>query len=185
MLSPDLDELARSRDAALRPWLVRAVQLVRNRVRDARAHAEAGRHIDANQRLMELRSGLVQDILEPARERFYWDAFRDHRRHLTARGYPIVDRFGSDEGAKTARSAVVAGTNQHFDIAHATDHAHDELALATAARELDDERPTVHHDLWERRHSERLSNLMKTHLSDAQVAIGGAVLRLLSDPDIV
>jgi hypothetical protein len=181
MLKPTPGEQAR--DDALRPWLVRSSSLIANRLRDARAHAEAGRAADAASRLDELATALAEDILGPAREQFYLQAFRDHRLELDP---SIVDQSVAPNrsGAFAARRAPILGRDQVQELRWLLDGAWQDLQLAAVATYADPGvRPAVH-ETWEIRHRGRLKTATTAALSDAQTALHHAIGRLLIRPEL-
>jgi len=165
-------------DDAVRPWLSRAAELIRRRVRDARMHTENRAWVDAAERFDELASGLAIDVLGPAREEFYRHAFGAQRRALGP-GVANPAVVPTREGAIMARTANVGGINQQLAVRNAIDHARHELQSAMAACEIDPTRRTVHYEAWEWRTRERLTSEVKSHLSDAQSSLYHAVGKLL------
>ncbi len=167
---------------ALRPWLVRATSLIANRLRDARAHAEDGRFYDATDRVDELVRALVDDVLRPAREEFYREAFRTHSLELDP---DVVDpSFGLDrKGANAAKRAPILGTDQAADVRRLATAALDELRLAAYAPHADPATRRAAHETWELRHQGRLKSATVGHLSNAKVAIHNAVLHLMIKPE--
>jgi hypothetical protein len=160
-------------DDALRPWLVRSAHAISSRLRDARAHAEAGRPIDAHDRLQELHRSTVA-TLRDARSRFYDDAFRAHR-HVHSLLTP------TQEGRLTAQSAKIAGYNHEHEIRQAMDHAGEQLHLATVARDLDPLRRSTPLEIWEGHHRDKLTNHLRGILSDAQIALHNAIGHLIAE----
>ena len=168
---------------ALRPWLVRASHLIHNRLRDARAHAEAGRFDDGASRLDELAIALVEDILHPAREAFYRDSIRTHRLELDP---SIVDEtFAPTRAmAHTAKHFPILGIDQAADLGRLAAAATDELRLAAYANHYDAIVRAAAHQTWELRHRDRLKSATEMHLSDAQVALHNAVRVLMIRPEL-
>jgi hypothetical protein len=169
-------------DAALAAWSTRATDLVRRRLRDARAHAEAGRMSDAAERLDELNSALVRGVIRPARGEFYLDA---HTTALSELDPRVVDPEArpSTEGAEAAKSARIGGRDQSREVKAAVDSARLGLTLAFA-RPTDD--PSVRDAFmrnWERRHSEAIAGTTRTLLSDAQIALREAIGKIVIRPE--
>ena len=113
-----VDSTAQAKDDQLRPWLARASILIGDRLADARAHAEAGRWADAEQRFDELRKRLLDDqsgagsLLSNARAAFYRAAF-----HLEPFD-PAIHQDGvrpEPAGELTARFAAIGGANQYIE----------------------------------------------------------------------
>jgi hypothetical protein len=186
-LKPDPHELAQS--AALRPWLVRATTAIAARLRDARAHAELGRFVDAELRLAELLLSLTSTEVDPstlmpigvlprARETFYRDAWTTHRRELDPE---IVDpTAGPDaKGVDAARRAPIMGADQVQELRWAIDGATNELRLAAYATYPSFGLPSAAIATWEIRHRDRLTSAASGALSDAQIALHSAVGRLM------
>jgi hypothetical protein len=160
-------------DDALRPWLARSAHAIASRLRDARAHAEAGRPIDAHDRLEELHRSSVA-TLRDARGKFYDDAFRHHRS-------PDSALTPTQEGRITAQSAKISGYNHEHEIRAAIDHTAEQLHLATVARQLDPVRRSTPFELWEQHHSQKLTSHMRGMLSDAQIALHEAIGFLIAE----
>ncbi len=168
---------------AIRPWLVRAGALVTNRLRDARAHAEAGRFPDAASRLHELAVVLGEDVLHPAREKFLRDSFRTHSQELDP---AIVDQTvtPSRSMAHAAKHAPIMGVDQAGDLRRLAETAHDELRLAAFTNHTDATIRGAAHETWETRHRGRIKSAITSHLANAQVAIHNAVGDLMIKPEL-
>jgi hypothetical protein len=165
---------------ALRPWVVRSTSLIANRLRDARAHAEAGRLADATARLDELALSLSEDILEPAREAFYRESFRTHRLELD----PSVvdpDVVADRAGAFAARRAPILSRDQHADVRTLLATAGGELALANG---IYAGHYSAYHQGWEVRHRDRITSHVEGALSNAQVALHNAIMVLMIKPEL-
>jgi hypothetical protein len=175
---------APSRDDQLRPWLHRAGGLIRNRLADTRAHAEAGRALEANERLAELRRDLIDDqsgagsLLSNARAAFYRQAFHaepfDDRIHRELRPDPA--------GELAARFSLIAGRNQYLDarllIEEITGSMRGLAAVQAADIGYGPDNWPARWDGWQKRHTEALTSHVHGTLSDAQMALTEAVGRV-------
>ena len=164
-------------DALLAAWSIRAATQVRRRLRDARAHAEAGRLTDASERIGELAADLVHDVMRPARGEFYRDAFTA----ALLDGDPrIVDTAirPTTEGRQAAQMAPIAGRDQAAELQAALAGAANELHLAANA-----ESPAEWYAGWERRHGEALNGRVRSDLSDAQIALREAIGQIVIRPE--
>ena len=174
-----------AQDDALRPWLVRAGRLIADRLADARAHAEAGRTFDANQRLSELRRNLLDDqsgqgsLLSNARAAFYRQAFtdppHDPSQHRELRPEPAAEL--------TARFGLIGGRNQYLDARFVLEEITGSLrGLGDVATTMRNSKQPEHwraqFDGWQTRSTDGLTAHMHTALSDAQAALSDAVSRV-------
>jgi len=180
------------RDDELRPWLVRASRLIADRIADARAHAEAGRTFEANERISELRRALLDDqsgtgsLLSNARAAFYKQAFHaepfDGRIHRELRPEPA--------GELAARFAAIGGRNQYLDARIKLEEITGSLrGLGNVATILRDSEPAGHwtgqYDGWQTRHTDGLTRHVHLALGDAQTALTEAVSRVRIKPELV
>jgi len=174
-----------ARDDALRPWLARAGRLIADRLADARAHAEAGRVFDANQRLNELRRDLLDDqsgagsLLSNARAAFYRAAFTaepfDGSRHRPLRPEPAAEL--------TARFGLIGGRNQYLDARLKMDEIVGSMrglsSVQASGIGYRDGTWPARWDGWQKRHTDGLTSYMATALSNAQTTLTDAVGQLM------
>jgi len=175
--------ISRELDDGLRPWVSRATSLVDRRLRDAHNAADRRHWADASERLEEIHAGLVGTDDEPgivrrAREKFYRDAWGQQRRML---GPGVADpSVGPNaEDAKVAQVVPIQGVNQQLLIRASLNDASDALRHAMAAREMDFDRSPAPLEQWERSQRDRLTSEVRSHLSDAQMALYYGVGQLL------
>jgi len=180
-------EIDRTRDDQLRPWVARATVLIWDRLADARAHAEAGRPVEAAQRLGELRRGLLDDqsgkgsLLSNARAAFYRHAFHHHPFDPA-----IHDPVRPDQvGELAARFSEIGGRNQYRDLRQAIEAIGDSLKrLQAVLTGPNAELRSEQLGSWERRERERLIGQVQMVLSDAQIALSEAVSRVRVKPEL-
>jgi hypothetical protein len=180
-------------DEALRPWVERAGRLITDRLADARAHAEAGRTFEANQRLAELRRELFDretadggSLLSNARAAFYRQGFHAEPFDLAIHR-PL---YPGQAGELAARFSLIGGRNQYLDARLLIEDAVGSLrGLASTAAILRDSKPPEHwpaqFDGWERRQAGRLTSHFRSALSDAQMALYSAVGQLRIKPELL
>jgi hypothetical protein len=142
---------------------------------DAAVHAPRNL-AEAMSRLNELGEALKRHVLGPAREEFYRHAFGWAQRDLDPE--LLDDSLGpSAEGAEVARSVEIAGRDQARVIDKAIEEARLRLSLASAAASLG---RGDGYELWRTKHTDGLELLVRTLLSDAQIALREAVARLVT-----
>jgi len=178
-------EIDLHRDDALRPWLHRSARLITDRLADARSHAEAGRTFEANERLAELRRGLLDDqsgsgsLLSNARAAFYKQGFHvepfDPRIHRELRPDPA--------GELAARFSLIGGRNQYLDGRILIEEITGSLrGLGDVMTIMRDSKPPDYwrgqFDGWQQRQTEALTSHVHGALSDAQMALYEAVGRV-------
>jgi hypothetical protein len=180
------------RDDQLRLWLAKASSLITARVADARAHGEAGRTLDATSRLNELRKALADDVagedslLAQARTIFYRRAFDAEPFDVTVHRDVRPDA----EGELAARYALIGGRNQYVDVRQSFDTAAVQLRglsdkAAADYRDSAVEFWSTAFDVWQKRTTETLTRRMHVTLSDAQMALSGAVARVRIKPELL
>jgi hypothetical protein len=165
--------------------------VIHDRLGDARAHAEAGRVFEANDRIAELRRRLIDDqsgegsILSNARAAFYRQAF--HAEPFDPR---IHQELGPEPaGELAARFSQIAGRNQYVDTRLVIEE------IGGSLRGLRDSQTIVgdakgadywqgQWDAWHKRHAERLTTHMCLTLSDAQMALHSAVGEMRIKPEL-
>jgi hypothetical protein len=169
-------------DSTLRRWSVEARTHIRRRLRDARAHAEAGRSFDAAERLAELTAAIKREILEPARREFYCDGFTTALSELDP---GIVDPTVQPTvaGSLAAITAPIGGRDQAKAIGSSIEAARGELRFLDVVDFDDPSTRSAAIDTWERRHSERIGQLVTTSLSDAQIALREAISQIVIKPE--
>ena len=168
---------------AIAPWMAQASTVVASRLRDARAHAEAGRMVDAALRLAELDRSIADGILAPARGQFLHAAFRDQKSILDP---DIVDEtvFLTPATVVAAKTAPIQGQDQYRAVGAMIDQAHAELKLATSIQRVDGASRTAYHESWERRHRDTITAAVHGHLLNAQIQLHSAIGFLLIRPDV-
>lgn len=191
-----------SKDDQLRPWLARAAILIGDRLADARAHAEAGRWADAEQRFDELRKRLLDDqsgagsLLSNARAAFYRSAF-----HLEPFD-PAIHQDGirpEPAGELTARFAAIGGANQYIEGRQVLERARESLKHLTAVRTADRDVGQIRSpytgmtwtdgwgpqfETWFLRHRDAITSHINGALSDAQISLSEAVSRIRITPEL-
>jgi hypothetical protein len=179
------------RDDALRPWVARAARLINDRLADARAHAEAGRPFEANERIAELRRQLVDDqagdgsLLSNARAAFYRQGF-----HAEPFNPAIHRQIGPDPaGELAARFALVGGRNQYLDARILLEDIVGSLrGLGDARTIVGDTKPPEYwraqFDGWHGRKTAALVSHIHAALSDAQMSLYSAVEQLRIKPEL-
>ncbi len=186
-----MNDLEQLRDDQLRPWLARATVLIWDRLADARAHAEAGRWPEADQRFTELRQRLLDDqsgtgsLLSNARAAFYRQAFHHE---------PFDGRIHADgirpepAGELTARFAAIGGRNQYVEARKVLDGVKESLRHLAAVRDSDDNRAVEpwpeRFDGWLRRQRDAVTEHIQGALSDAQISLSEAVFRIRIKPEL-
>jgi len=173
----------RTSDALLDAWTARAGSAIWTRLRDARSHAEVGRIDDATARLDELERDLVNNVLHPARERFYRDGFAMGMADLPPE---IVDPdvAPSEDGARAAQRAHIGGRDHAKAVKAAIDDARHGLKLAAGTSWGDAAAGRAIHENWETRHRSAIGATMRGLLSDSQIALREAVSRIMIKPHL-
>jgi hypothetical protein len=186
----------RDRDDALQPWVARAGRLIADRLADARAHAQAGRTFEANERIAELRRELLDvdtsaggSLLSNARAEFYRQGFRAEPFD------PAIHRplYPDPAGELAARYSLIGGRNQYLDARILIEDITGSLrGLGHTAAILGDSPPAggpeywpAQYDGWQKRQTERLTGHVRSTLSDAQMALYHAVGRLRIKPELL
>jgi hypothetical protein len=164
-------------DALLAAWSARAADLVRRRLRDARAHAEAARMSDAEDRLVELGADLVHEVLRPARSEFHRDGFTAALSDADPRVVDTTIR-PTAESDRAAQTAPIAGRDQAKDIEAAVVEACSRLRLSANAEPF-----RGWHAGWELHHRAVLAGRIRSSLSDAQIALREAISQIVIKPE--
>ena len=175
--------MRKAEDDLLAAWTTRGNDAIWKRLRDARSHAESGRLGDATERLDELERVLTNDILGPARERFYHDGFAAGLLDLPEE-IRDPDVVASPDGARAARLAPIGGRDHAKTIHAAVDEAKHGLKLAAGTSWGDPATGEAMHETWERRHRSALGTTVRVLLSDAQIALREAVSRIMIKPHL-
>jgi hypothetical protein len=165
----------------LHTWTDDAALLIKRRMRDARSHAEGGYLPDAEDRLSELRDGLVAH-LHTARETFYLDAWPLQRKILDP---AIVADVGPnlDETMAAVRQPIL-DVDQTAELEDLVERARRELLLTVGVHAGNDLMLPIATAGWEQRHRDALTTAVTLSLSNAQVALYHAVGRLLIKPEL-
>jgi hypothetical protein len=165
----------------LRAWSKRVTQLVERRLADARSHAEHGRLADANERLLDLRTGLVgrspgdeAGLLRSARAPFRGRAATVRPSRLE----PSFHRHEPDGPAETVAQADIAptgGRTEWLEAIQLSAQAISDLASVSAASNAA-ARPEIRSAAlaaWEARHRNRIARWARLALADSQTALHG------------
>jgi len=166
-----------------RDWRREALDLVANRLSDARAHTEAGRLAVGLARVEEL-GGALAELLGNARAAYYYSAFAAQRPLLD----PAIHRLDlspNKEGELWARLTPIAGRDQALVLAGLIGEAGSMLEHTDAAERQSD--PATRADAfeeWEDTQRDELQQFMRAALSAAEVALREVIRRLHVRPEL-
>jgi hypothetical protein len=160
-------------------WSGRIADLIASRLADARAHAENGRLADANQRLIELRAGLVGRIPGEGA-----GLLRDAQTSLRRRAIALKqgdsgssmhwkDRDSIATGEGLVSTTPIGGCINFLEAVQLSAQAIFDLATVSAASSIPSEAEGCSAALaaWELRHRERIGRWTQNVLSDSQAAL--------------
>jgi hypothetical protein len=163
-------------DPHLRAWLRLAHQHVDDRFADARAHAQAGNLLTADDRLEELRRALIgvtiqtsAGLVGDAQAAFYRHAIDHWRRTLPPDLLTLVN--ATPEGEDVARGA----RGRKVELDRAIDEARRQLRAIVLSRQ-----PQSYLDLWHDQQARAVKQKVHTELSDGQIAIFEAMGKLMT-----
>ena len=164
-------------EALLQPWLDKATQLISRRLRDARSHADSGNIADAADRIDELKDGLKQSVLWPAREEFFTNGLATHRQLLPSE--IVQDVAPTSYALDVARTQPILNTDQGRLLDRLAEAGKDELMLTAGMHAGNDLIRPGELAKWEQRHRDAITSAVTTSLSNAQVALHNAAGRVL------
>jgi hypothetical protein len=205
MTSRDAERIAAQMDARMRPWVAKAVTLIRgNAITETLRNTPDGRatarkatnspsYVAATKRLHELADALagpsktsLEGLIRDARADFYREAFKLWT--------PIIPEnlrnpkaTPTQKGEDAARGAIILGRDPRLDLVGLADDSERSLfaAVNLAGRKSANDRLVKDLlDTWRDRVAQRFVNQVAMMLSDSDTSIHYVVGRLMIKPEL-